>query len=124
LHFEGSKNGVFYLTALPVFDTLTQKISMENMSFEIETKSLLLNTARWLFNDRILQELEKNAIFDLNPYLIDAQRTIIKELNVPLTKEVDMSGSIDDMRIKEIFLTSNYLILRSELKGQLKLKMH
>jgi len=124
LHFEGSKNGVFYLTALPVFDTLTQKISMENMSFEIETKSLLLNTARWLFNDRILQELEKNAIFDLNPYLIDAQTTITKELNVPLTKEVDMSGSIDDMRIKEIFLTSNYLILRSELKGQLKLKMH
>ena len=124
LHFEGSKNGVFYLTALPVFDTLTQKISMENMSFEIETKSLLLNTARWLFNDRILQELEKNAIFDLNPYLMDAQTTITKELNVPLTKEVDMSGSIDDMRIKEIFLTSNYLILRSELKGQLKLKMH
>jgi hypothetical protein len=124
LHFEGSKSGVFYVTALPVFDTLTQKISMENMSFEIETKSLLLNTARWLFNDRILQELEKNAIFDLNPYLKDAQTTITKELNAPLTSDVDMSGSIDDMRIKEIFLTSNYLILRSELKGQLKLKMH
>jgi len=124
LHFEGSKSGVFYVTALPVFDTLTQKISMENMSFEIETKSLLLNTARWLFNDRILQELEKNAIFDLNPYLKDAQTTITKELNASLTSDVDMSGSIDDMRIKEIFLTSNYLILRSELKGQLKLKMH
>ena len=124
LHFEGTKSGVFYLTALPVLDTLTQKISMENMSFEIETKSLLLKTARWLFNDRILQELEKNAIFDLNPYLIDAQKTITKELNGSLTIDVDMAGSIEEMRIKEIFLTSNYLILRSELKGQLKLKMH
>jgi hypothetical protein len=121
--FDGAKNGVLYLIGTPKLDSENQRLFLEEVEFDVKTKSLLLKSAKWLFNDRIIEEIKKNAIFDLTPMIFDAKKTINKELNSTITKGVKMNGEIEDISIKDLFLDSKNLIVRTNFKGELKLKI-
>jgi hypothetical protein len=121
--FDGAKNGVLYLIGTPKLDAENQRIFLEEVEFDVKTKSILLKSAKWLFNDRIIEEIKKNAIFDLAPMIFDAKKTINKELNSTITKGVKMNGEIEDISIKDLFLDSKNLIVRTNFKGELKLKI-
>ncbi len=121
--FEGSKKGTVYLTGVPVLDVENQKVSMDQLDFDIETKSLLLKTAKWMFSNRILDEIKKNAVFDLKPMLEDSKKTIGKQLNSDISKGISMNGKVNDLTVKELFLGSKYLIIRTNFQGDLKLKI-
>jgi hypothetical protein len=121
--FDGSKKGVIYLIGSPKLDKENQKIFLDEVEFDLKTKSILLKSAKWLFNDRIIQEIKKNAIFELNPFLVDAQNTINSKLNSTITKGVYMNGNIDEISIEDLFLDSRNLLVRTNFKGELKLKI-
>ncbi len=121
--FEGAKKGTVYLTGIPVLDVENQKVSMDQIDFDVETKSLLLKTAKWMFSNRILEEIKKNAIFDLKPMLEDSKKTIGKQLNTEISKGISMNGKVNDLTIKELFLGSKHLIVRTSFKGDLKLNI-
>lgn len=121
--FDGAKNGVLYLIGTPILDAENQRIFLEEVEFDVKTKSVLLKSAKWLFNNRIIEEIKKNAVFELAPMILDAKKTINKELNSSITKGVNMNGKIEEIFIKELFLDSRNLIVRTNFKGELKLKV-
>ena len=123
MSFEGSKKGVVYLTGNPKLDTAKQKILLEEVDFDIKTKSILLKSAKWLFSDRIIQEIKTKAIFELAPIIKDAQEKINKELNSTLTKGVNLNGEIEEILIKNLFLDSKNLVIRTNFRGEMKLKI-
>ena len=96
---------------------------MEEVDFDIKTKSILLKSAKWLFSDRIIQEIKTKAIFELAPIIKDAQEKINKELNSTLTKGVNLNGEIEEILIKNLFLDSKNLVIRTNFRGEMKLKI-
>jgi hypothetical protein len=123
LDFEGSKKGTVYLEGVPVLDSLTQVLSLKDVDFDIKTKSVLLQSAKWLFNDKILNEIQKNAKIDLKPLFVDAKNELSKQLNNPLSPEIDMIGKVKDLSLTAVFLTQDALMIRTRFTGDLKLKM-
>lgn len=119
--FEGSKRGTLYLTGTPLLDFENQKVSMSELDFDVETKNIVLKTAKWLFNNKILEEIKKMAVFDLKLIVGDTKKTINNQLNTEITSGVKLNGKIEDVKINELFLGSNYLILRTKFTGDLKL---
>jgi hypothetical protein len=96
---------------------------MKNLDFDIQTKSVLLKTAKWMFNKKILEELEKNTVFELKDLLNESKSNIVSAVNTEITKGVKMSGAVNKISIKEIYLDKGNLLLRSEVKGILKIKI-
>jgi hypothetical protein len=76
-----------------------------------------------MFNKRILDELEKNTVFELKDLLNESKSNIVSAINTEITKGVKMSGSVNKISIKEIYLDKGNLLLRSEVKGILKIKI-
>ena len=123
MDFDGVKKGSVYLTGTPILDTIMQKISMKELDFDIQTKSVLLKTAKWMFNKKILEELEKNTVFELKDLLNESKSNIVSAINTEITKGVKMSGAVNKISIKEIYLDKGNLLLRSEVRGILKIKI-
>ena len=59
--FEGAKKGTVFLVGKPTIDEKNQSVSIRDIAFDIETKSVLLKTAKWMFNDKIISEIQKVA---------------------------------------------------------------
>ena len=123
MDFDGVKKGAVYLSGTPVLDTLTQKISLKDLDFDIQTKSVLLKTAKWMFNKKILEELEKSTVFELKDLLNESKSNIVSAINTEITKGVKMSGAVSKISLKEIYLDKSSMLLRSGVSGTLKIKI-
>lgn len=123
LDFEGYKKGTVYLSGTPFLDTLLQKVSMRNLDFDVQTKSVLLKTAKWMFNKKILAEIEKNSVFELGEILKVAKKNIEESINSEIAKGIKLSGKINLAELKELYLDKGHLSLRTKITGSLKIKM-
>jgi hypothetical protein len=123
MSFEGSKKGTLYLTGIPQIDTVKQVLYMDQLDFDLETKSVLLKSAKWLFSDRILSEIKKNAVFEMTPMLEDSRKMISEQLSTNLNEDISMKGIIDVVKIKTVYLSERSIVVRTQLSGDLKLKM-
>jgi hypothetical protein len=122
--FDGSKKGTFFLVGKPVLDKENQMITISEIAFELQTKSVLLKTAKWMFNDKMINEIQKAASYDFGALLRDAKKTISKQLNGPITESVEMEGVINKILVSNIYLTNNHLVIRTNIIGELKLKLN
>ena len=122
VYFSGSKKGEFYLIGTP-YITEDQFFVLTNLAYDINSKSILLKTAKWLFDKRILEELNKSAKYDLNPLLNETKTTITNQLNTQLDEGVFLSGTVDRLAVSTILLGASGFFLTTEVSGNMKLKM-
>lgn len=118
--FSGDQKGILYITGKPVFNRETQQIELTETAFDIETKSALLNTAEWLFSDRILEEITKSSKQDLRPQL----QQLIKEINQSLRYEQEgflLSGMVTSLLVDQIYPETDRLIIRVAAQGTMQL---
>ena len=77
-----------------------------------------------MFNDKIISEIQKVATYDLQVLLDDAKETISKQLNGTITEGIDMAGKINNIQVKSLHLTNSHLVIRTNILGELKLKLN
>lgn len=121
--FEGSEEGVFYLTGKPVFDAATKIVELRDLDFDIKSKNTLLKTAAWLFNKRIVTELKKHSRFDLSSYINTAITSINQQLNKEWMKGIQSHGKMDELKIVNFYPLREHLIVRSNCSGDLSVKV-
>lgn len=118
--FSGDKKGILYITGKPVFNKELQQIELTETDFDIDTKSALLNTAEWLFSDKILEEITKSSKQDLTPQLAQ----LIDEINKSLLYEYEgftLSGKVSELLVDQVYPETDRLIVRVAARGTLQL---
>jgi hypothetical protein len=123
MDFGGSHTGSFYLTGRPVYNALTKSIEVQGMDYDLKTKSLLLKTAKWLFNKRIMGELQKYAVFNLSSYYDTAAINLNTWLNKEWTKGIRGSGSVKDLKLTSVEAQPAHLLIRSSCQGKLAIQV-
>lgn len=123
VEFEGSEKGLFYLTGKPMYDVATKTIELKDLDFDVKSKNMLLKTASWLFNRRIINELKKYSRFDLSDYLTSAVTSFNQQLNREWIKGVQSSGKMDEIKIAKIYPLRDHLVIRANCSGTLSIRI-
>ena len=121
LDFTGSFDGTVNFTGKPVYNQEKKIIEVQDLDYDLKTKSLLLKTAKWLFNKRIINELKKYASFELGPYYDTASTTMNTWLNREWTKGIRGTGSITDLKLTSVYALPQHLLIRSNCVGKLSI---
>ena len=123
VNFEGSEQGIFYLTGKPTYDVTTKIIELKDLDFDIKSKNTLLKTAAWLFNKRIVNELKKYSRFDLSSYINTAITSVNQQLNKEWMAGIQSNGKMDEIKIVNFYPLREHLIVRSNCSGSLSVKV-
>ncbi len=121
--FSGTKSGTLYLTGTPVFDKEKQHISFPDLDFDLETKSALLKSAKWLFDRKITKMMREEASMDLAPYLADLAKEVDSSINGYLDEDVYMWGKVKDIKIDLIQPMNDELFIRIHSLGKIGIKL-
>lgn len=119
--FEGSKKGVLYLQGIPVFDNASKVFHIENLDYDIKTKSSLIKMADWLFSRKIKEELVKATTVDFSKEFTQ----LTKMLNEQLQRKIgdyQLKGKIHEAKVDKIITNLDYLFLRTKVKAGLKIE--
>jgi hypothetical protein len=119
LDFSGSFNGAVFFTGQPVYNAEKKTIEVQELDYDLKTKNLLLKTAKWLFNNRIIGELKKYTSFELTDYYNTATSTLNEWLNKEWTKGIKGSGSVNDLKLTAVHALPQHLLIRSNCAGKL-----
>ena len=55
--------------------------------------------------------------------LKEAKKNIEESINTEITKGVKMNGAVSKIKMTEVYLDKNHLLLRTKINGSLKIKM-
>lgn len=121
--FSGTNSGIAYFTGKPFYDADKKMIEVRDIDFDVKTKNLLLKSADWLFNKRIINEITRVSRFDLSTYVDTAKVLINKQLNAEWIKGVKSIGAINDLKISGFYPLTEYFIIRSNASGNLIIKV-
>jgi hypothetical protein len=123
IDFTGSNDGTAYFTGKPEYNAVEELIEIKDLDFDIRTKNALLKAADWLFNRKIISELNNYTRFDLSTYFLTAKIAMGQQLNHEWVKGVRSYGGITDIKLIGIYPLNNHLVIRSNCSGHLSVKV-
>lgn len=119
LDFSGSFDGTVVFTGKPVYNSEKKAIEVQELDYDLKTRNLLLKTAKWLFNKRIISEMKKYTSIDLTQYYDTASKTLNTWLNREWTKGIRGTGSVNELKLTSVYALPQYLLIRSNCAGKL-----
>jgi hypothetical protein len=121
--FEGFKKGTIYLTGVPKIDSVNQVLTFSDLDFEIKTKSLLLKSSQWLLNKNIINEIKQKATIDLSVKFLEAKASLKEKLSGEIRDGIYTETKLEDLRVSKLLLTSEQITIRTNLTGNLKIRI-
>ncbi|NBU48424.1 MAG: DUF4403 family protein, partial [Flavobacteriales bacterium] len=121
LSFSGSKKGTVFIIAQPKLNEYQERIELQNLDFDIETKSLLLKSAKWFLHSKIIDAIQRKGNLDYSHALKDLKTKINASLNNEVSTDLRLQGKIATIELKQLFFSSGNIVLRTSLEGELKL---
>lgn len=119
--FSGSYTGIIYLKGTPFYNTLSRQVELQSVTYELETKSLLLKGMKWIFGKLILEEIKKYTSIDVTRYYDLATQRINELLNKKWSQGIQASGTTEAVAITGIQVGQEQLLIRTCCSGSLKL---
>ncbi len=123
VNFGGARKGTLYLTGIPSLDEVHQVLSFDDLDFEIKTKSFLLKSSQWLLNRKILNQIKDKSTIDLSSKFSELKSTLKSRLTGKIHKGINTQIQFYDLRISKLLLTSNQIAIRTNLTGNLKIRI-
>jgi len=119
LQTQGSLEGVFVVTAKPVFNTQTNIFSVEDVDFDMQSSSLLLQSADWFLHGTIRGMIRDKLNMNLTEQLEQARRMAGKALSgMPLNDQMVLKGSIKELKFKEMVVQQDKISLQLYGEGE------
>lgn len=118
--FAGSNKGIFYLLSVPEFNAKTAQLRLKQVEYDIETKNVLIKSAKWLLDETIRKKMEEQMVFDVSDLMKLTRESIHASLNQKMDFGVRLQGSLQDLDIKDYSIQPDALVVRSLTKGNLQ----
>lgn len=119
LETRGSLDGVFYLTAKPVYNPKTNIFSVEDVDFDMQSQSLLLTSADWFLHGTIRSVIQDKLNMNLNRQLEQSRQMAGKALaRMPLVDHVFLKGDIKDLKLSDVIVKPDRISIQVYTEGE------
>jgi hypothetical protein len=119
VQFSGYKSGTIFLSGMPVLDTASGILDITDLDYKLETNDVLMRTASWLFNKKILKEIKAYTRFPVKDYLDSVRLKASAQLNQPIIKGIRTEGRLDKISLLRLSVGTDNLGLRCQASGEL-----
>jgi hypothetical protein len=119
--FAGSNNGSVTLRGRPVLDTAKQSLTIQDISYSLESQDLAIKIARTLFKNKIRKTLKGNSYLDIGALIKSNLAELNKQLSRKMNDNISFIGNADQVKILGLLAREDKLLMQGSLHGQFRL---
>ncbi|TNE98489.1 MAG: DUF4403 family protein, partial [Bacteroidetes bacterium] len=123
VRFSGNKKGTVYLEAIPVYSTVEQELSLSEIHLTLESKNVLLKSAKWLLNGKLERSIEEHARFNFVKDIDKVNELLRTKLNGSITPGLELETQMNAMRLIQLQLDASAVDITIQLIGTAGLKV-
>lgn len=101
---SGSIKGNVIIEGAPYYDSLTQRLALKDVDFQLKTKNIFQRTAAWLFTGKIERMIEKDYGVPVGDMITAANASLMETLNSSPHPGVRMKGTVTAMKPTDVIL--------------------
>ena len=121
---KGSINGTIYLTGTPYFNAADTTVRLKDLIFDVRTRNLLTNSAKWLFNGKIERTLMKSIAIPFNTNISKVENQLVGFFkHYPLGFGFELNGKLARLSVTDLALTPGSVKANILFSGNLSLGM-
>lgn len=125
LEATGSLDGLFYLNCRPVFNPQTNVFSVEDVDFDMQTKSLLLKSADWFLHGTIRNKIQEKLNMDLTQRLTQVREMAGKALaRYKLSDTVFLTGNVKAIKLSDVMVQKEKISIQVNAEGETAVVFH
>ena len=113
----GDARGTLYLVGTPRYDPAAQVVTVPDLDFSVETRSVVAETAEWLLRSRLRERLRERARFAVGAHVEEIRRDVAEAMNRRLSRGVQLSGGVDSLRAVGVTVTPSSRVAVVEAGG-------
>jgi hypothetical protein len=115
----GSLDGLFYLNCRPAFNPQTNQFSVEDVDFDMQSKSILLNTAAWFLHGTIRERIQEKLNMDLTQRLAQVRELAGKALaRYKLADNVFLTGNVKAIKLSDVMVQKDKISIQVNAEGE------
>lgn len=115
----GSLEGIFYLTAKPLYDAANKTLAVTEVDFDLQTRDLLLTSADWFLHSSIRSTIEEKLNMKITRQLEQVRQTAEKMLaKIPLTDALTLQGTLTALTFKDIIIQPHSIAIQMQAEGE------
>ncbi len=119
LLLSGSLRGEIFLTGIPKFDSTTEELYFEALSFDLNTRNAMLGSAAWLLNGMIEQKLQRQLRFSFKPELNQIRADLSNKIgNFSYSDLLTIKGTLNNFMLRDIFVQDDGFALVFDATGK------
>jgi hypothetical protein len=125
LDLLGSANGTIYLSGFPKYNEQTKEIFFDQLSYALDTKNKLMQTANWLAQGIVLKKIEQSCRYSIKPNLEEGQKNMMTYLkNYSPMRGVFINGKMENIQFQRIQLTNQAILAFIKQKGTMNVAVN
>lgn len=111
--------GHVYLAGTPAYDATAGTLTLKDVQFEVQTKNKLAQLAAWLLNDRIVNELQARATFNVKSELEKARVDLNKQIaDAPRPTGVQATLDVQSVAVPDLRFGDDVIYALFTASGQ------
>lgn len=121
---SGSVTGSIFLKGIPYYDPQTQKLSLKDLDYDLDTKNTIVRTAGWLLQGKFSKMMEKEMVFPVGNQIAEAKKSVQQILsNYKVTDGVQIKGTLADITPDKVYLTPKHIYSVVFAQGNVNLRV-
>ena len=121
----GTVDGIFYLTCRPVFNQQSNVFSVEDVDFDLQSKSLLLQSASWLLHGTIRDTIREKLNMDLSQRLVQAREMAGKAVaHQKLADNLFLTGNVKTVKVNDVMVQRDRISIQVYAEGETAIVLH
>ncbi len=121
---NGNKDlqGKIFLVGKPAYDPNREAIVFEEIDFDLQTKNILANSASWMQQGKVLEEIRKYAVYPIGDYIREARLELQKQGYIE-TDFATFRVKRPELEVKGIYTTKEDIRLFLRSTGQMEVEL-
>jgi hypothetical protein len=115
--FTGDARGTLQLIGSPRIDHVRNVVTVPDLAFDLRTNSKLVQSYTWLNSTDLRTELRARSRISILPALTKGRDLLREGLNRKLGDAVTLSGSVDSVTVRGLYVTRDGIVIRAEASG-------
>jgi hypothetical protein len=117
LAIGGDLHGTVQLVGTPRVDHVADVITVPDLDFDLHTDDKLVQAYSSIRSDALRDELRQRARIPLAPVLARGRALLLEGLNRKIGDAVTLSGTVEGVGARDLFVTRDGLVVRAEAVG-------
>lgn len=114
LDFKGSAQGRVFLVGTPHYDADSGEVYVPDLDFDVASLDLLIGGLDWFAHDQAVAFLRARARWPVDDLTGFAEVQLFRGLNRRLSDEAQLRGTVDSVRVIDVYATRRSLVVHAE----------